>query len=326
MTGLLRIQDTSVATRKISVIIPVYNAERYISETIESVLNQTGCELEIIVVDDGSTDTTQQVVALFGDRVRYLQQQNAGPAAARNLGVSVARHDWIAFLDADDLWAPDKLQRQLEMAESTGASVVYTNTRNFGDLNCVAELRMSPQNMPAGDVFAALLMDNFMTLSSVTIRKDAFLQAGGFRERYFGTEDWDLWLRLAASGVRFAAVPEALTLYRWHSTSLSKNHRRMKMLREETLRAALAAPGTHTVTVGLRRRAVANMLATSAWFIEQAEPGQALGWYLSALLQWPLKLQVWKSMVKVVLRLISGFCSEPVAIAAQPEVAGGAAI
>src|SRR5208283_2367398 len=99
----------------VSVVIPTYNCGRYICETVESALGQTYSPVEIIVVDDGSTDDTRERLTTYGDRVRYIYQQNTGPAVARNRGVQDAQGDWIAFLDADDLWLPYRLELQVEL-------------------------------------------------------------------------------------------------------------------------------------------------------------------------------------------------------------------
>ena len=108
----------------VSVVIPAFNGERFIGPTIESALAQTYSSVEIIVVDDGSTDATQEAVRRFGDRVRYLRQSNQGGAAARNQGISAARGDWVAFLDQDDLWLPQKLERQAAVFLAEPSTVV----------------------------------------------------------------------------------------------------------------------------------------------------------------------------------------------------------
>lgn len=286
--------------------MPAYNAERSIAESIQSALNQTGCEVEVIVVDDGSSDKTRDVVLAIGDRrVRCIQQKNAGPAVARNRGVEAAKHEWIAFLDADDLWQPQKLARQLETAHRTNAAIVYTLTRNFGNCDDLAEVRHFPDGPPRGQIFEMLLLDNVIGLSSVMIHRRVFLDHGGFRSEFRGTEDWDLWLRLSAAGQAFEVVPELLTLYRWQEDSLSRDHYRMKALREKTIRSALRLPGRPPLSPSVIRLADANALATAAHGIAAKDPSQAFLWFLQSLRKWPFLRERWTSTLRVFFRMVA---------------------
>ena len=296
-----------MSTNSVSVVMPVHNGQQFIRQSIQSALDQVGCEVELIVVDDGSTDNTAQIVRSFGARVRYVFQANAGPAAARNAGIEFAQHEWIAFLDADDLWTSDKLSRQLKLAQDIDAQLVYSNTKNFGS-DDVDELRSVPDEMPAGDVYHHLLLDNFVTLSSVLIRRETLISVDGFRTSYRGTEDWDLWLRLSSAGVEFHPIREPLVQYRWLDNSLSKSHRRMKELREQTLNAALSRRASNWVT---RRRARANVLATSAWFCQKSSPRLSQRWYWAAVVQWPLSMNTWKSLLAASLRRLTPMPSRP---------------
>lgn len=288
---------------RVSVIIPVYNAGECLREAVQSVLSQTFRSVEIILVDDGSTDSiTQTMIRSFGRRVRVVRQPNAGPASARNLGIRHASGEWIAFLDQDDLWTPEKLATQLNVAESTGADIIYTNARNFGELDRVAELRNDPCQMPSGDVFESLLLDNMLTMAGVMVRASLFRSVGLFRSEVDGVDDWDMWLRASAAGAQFAAVPEPLTLYRWHSASLSKRHEQMKIHRVRVLQNALNLPRGRAVCNSLKRRAWAQVLSTSAWFIAEKNPFKAVLWYLQSLFFWPAEAKSWKGIARTCLR------------------------
>lgn len=282
----------------VSVVMPVYNAAKYLKESIDSALAQVDVAVQVVAVDDGSSDNSLEILASYGDRVTALSQKNAGPAAARNAALAQAIHPWVAFLDADDLWEPTKLKIQLESAAATNAVVVYTNSVNFGDVERVGDLRLPPDRMPAGDVFEALLMDNFITMSSVMVKRQALADVGGFDAAFRGTEDWNLWLRLAAESAVFTPVPEPLVKYRWMSTSLSKNHATMKQMREATLLAALQTPKGQSVHWKLRRQALANVRQCSAWFVAEQSKSRAAMWYLQSLCAWPCSVTAWKGLVK----------------------------
>ncbi len=192
-------QDEKTPT--VSVVIGAYNAERWIEETIRSVLRQTWRDVELIVVDDGSTDATADVVRSFGESVRLLQKENGGSASARNAGTRAARGQYVAFLDADDLWLPTKLERQMPLFEDEPALAwCYTDAQIFEStsgrlLHQVGDLL----TLHEGDVLRPLLLGNFIQLS-VVARREALRAVGGFDESSLHriSEDWDLWLRMAA--------------------------------------------------------------------------------------------------------------------------------
>jgi glycosyltransferase involved in cell wall biosynthesis len=187
----------------ISVVIPAYNAAPYVSRAIESALAQTYPPLEVIVVDDGSSDDTAEVVAAYEPRVRLLRQDNGGPAAARNHGVRESVGEWIALLDADDSWLPKKLERQLRFVDDPKVAVVH----------CFREGR--PSSETSFISFDQLWRYNCISNSSVIVRKTAFEKVGRFDEDrdLISLEDYNLWLRLAAADWKIATCPEPLWRY-----------------------------------------------------------------------------------------------------------------
>ena len=207
----------------ISVIIPVYNGERTIRETIESVFNQTFTNLELIVVNDGSQDATLEIVNSIQDpRLKVFSYPNARQAASRNRGFSHSTGEFIAFLDADDLWTPNKLESQLKALEDNPqAAVAYSWS------HCIDEkgkfLREASHSTTNGDVYAKLLLCNFLDNgSNPLIRRQALIEVGGFDESLTPAEDWDMWLRLAAR-YHFVALPYPQILYRQSANSQSAN-------------------------------------------------------------------------------------------------------
>ncbi|APZ93194.1 glycosyltransferase family 2 protein [Fuerstiella marisgermanici] len=289
---------------QVTVVMPVYNGESHLAEAIDSALGQIACTVEIIVIDDGSTDASASIIQAYGAPIRYIKQANAGPAAARNLGVSMASYPWIAFLDADDIWEPNKLQLQLKAAQDSGSPFIYTNCRNFGD-DRVSEERPPDTGSRDLSTLERLLLDNFITLSSVLVRRDLLQSVGGFRTDHHGTEDWDLWLRIAQIETRMAFVAEPLTRYRWQPESLSKDHLHMASCRQQTLEEAITKSSDSSTGWKLLRQARANVMATSAWFAEDELPRQSLIWYCQSLLQWPFCAARWKATIKTAVKAVT---------------------
>jgi glycosyltransferase involved in cell wall biosynthesis len=203
----------------ISVVIPAYNAARFLPRCLNSVFAQTLQPVEVIVVDDGSTDNTAALAAALGARV--VSQANGGVSAARNTGIRIASGDWLALLDADDRWAPEKLERQVARIRSKTV-LVYTGLRIFDDNGVRSE-------QPATEVTSVRKMlryHNPITPSTVLVRRKTILQAGGFREDIRTCEDWEMWTRLQHLG-EFEVVKDSLTDYYVYPGSLSANPEQM---------------------------------------------------------------------------------------------------
>jgi len=204
-----------------SVVIPVCNAEPYLEDTLESVFAQTYPHIEIIAVDDGSKDRSVDILESHSDRLVLIKQKNGGAAVARNRGVREARGKWIAFLDADDLWSPDKIQRQLDACGHRVWS--YTDSIFMGGVNN-GKKDSDLNEKYQGRVLEMLVCNNFVGTSSVLIQRQVCLDAGGFSETLQYIEDWDFWIRLASTH-EIAYVDEPLVRYRVHSSSKSRSTR-----------------------------------------------------------------------------------------------------
>ncbi|MGB3693669.1 MAG: glycosyltransferase [Spirulinaceae cyanobacterium] len=207
----------------ISVIIPAYNAEKTIQLTINSVLQQTWSDFEILVIDDGSNDSTLDKIATIADkRIKVLSQQNRGVSASRNLGISLAKGEYIAFLDADDLWQPNKLKEQLEaLKNNPQAAVAYSWTDYIDESGSF--LHPGEHKTLNGNVYQEILVHNFVENgSNPLIKKAALQEVGNFDECLAYGEDWELWTRLAAK-YNFVVLPCTHILYRMGSNSASSN-------------------------------------------------------------------------------------------------------
>ncbi len=241
----------------VSVVIPSYNCASFLGDAVNSALAQTHRDVEVLVIDDGSTDGTEAVLASFGDRVRLFRQDRAGPSAARNRGVLHARGRYVAFLDADDLWLPHKLARQVEhMTRHPDVALVYADYTRGADPAVPSEPRLRHyRHRATGDVFHNLLRENFIHTSSVLVRREALAQAGLFDPSLRGSEDLDLWLRVARWG-RVGCVEEPLLWVRQHKGNTTRG---VEFLRHQvkTTRVLLARWGDDPLAASLIRRRLA---------------------------------------------------------------------
>lgn len=197
----------------ISVIIPVYNGERYLSEAIESVLAQAHRPLEVIVVDDGSTDASAQVAQRFGRAVTYLYQAQQGASVARNCGVAWSRGEFLAFLDADDLWVEGKLQRQMQVLFTDPAlAMVFGQVEQFYS----PEL-MAPIARPSLDARQTL---TGLHVGAMVIRRSAFERVGNFAPKWQVAHFLEWYNRAEALGLQSCVLPELVMKRRIHTTNL----------------------------------------------------------------------------------------------------------
>jgi len=212
----------------VSVVIPTYNSAALVVQAIDSALGQTAVPAEVLVVDDGSSDDTAARVAAYGNRVRYLHQPNRGVASARNLGVREARGKLIAFLDADDVWHPRKLEIQAAaLARHPALGLLGTATYDW-PAPAHPDLGPAPPDVPAVVPWESLVIKNYFTTSSILARREVLDRVGPFDSGLQGPEDHDLWIRAAeVAPVANLALP--LTGYRSVQGSLSQQAATMEM-------------------------------------------------------------------------------------------------
>jgi glycosyltransferase involved in cell wall biosynthesis len=222
----------------ISVIIPAYNAARTILETINSVQQQTFSDFEIIVINDGSTDSlVTQLNTINDPRLKVFSYENGGLSVARNRGITHATGEFIAFLDADDLWTPDKLELQLAALQSNPKAGVAYSWTYFMDEQGQSFHADQPITFE-GNVHADLLVSNFLAHgSNPLIRRTAIDSVGEFNPTVAGAADWDYWLRLAEKW-EFVAVPKAQIFYRQSSGSMSSKVEFMERCQLDVLEQA----------------------------------------------------------------------------------------
>ncbi len=216
----------------ISVIIPAFNASEFLPNAIDSALKQTNVELEIVVVDDGSTDITQDLMKRYSDncKIHYLKKKNnEGLSSARNYGILKAKGNFTALLDADDIWTSDKLFKQLNvMKQHKNIGMVYTDFDNFDSRGILSTRRISHniENNPTLRLKSLLLKNNFIYPSTALIRNEVFEECGFFDINLKSIEDYDMWLKII-SKFKIIGINETLTKIRIHDLNMSKNIRVM---------------------------------------------------------------------------------------------------
>lgn len=247
----------------ISVIIPAYNQGHYLGEAIQSVLDQTYPDFEVIVVDDGSTDKTAQVACSFSDpRVRYIHQENRGLSAARNTGILRSNGEYLTFLDSDDLFVADKLetllnamQRDPELGFVAGQAVLI-------DENALPLGKVFDTPLPENP--AHLLLWNPLHVCSVLLRRDWQQKVGLFDESLQAYEDWDMWLRLARAGCRMGWVPHPVSLYRFHTRQMTRDKERMTAATFAVLKKVYSDPDLPQEWLDLKDKAYSNAYLRAA--------------------------------------------------------------
>ena len=209
----------------VSIIMPAYNSSRWISDSIQSILDQYYEQWELLIVDDGSTDNTKNIVKDFlnDERIKYYYQENYGPALARNFGISKASGKYLAFLDSDDLWKPNKLQLQFNyLNKNSDCCLIHTNYSTFESNIQTSKNFQQTLWFSNWDENERLLM--FDTIGTLTVLTETQLikNLGGFKNDLHGTEDWDLWIRVSKQG-KISKLNDDTAYYRIHPYGISQS-------------------------------------------------------------------------------------------------------
>jgi len=266
----------------VSVVIPTYNYGRFVTQAVDSVLAQTYRPLEVIVVDDGSTDDTRERLQPYGERIRYVHQLNAGPEGARNTGLALAQGEWVAFLDPDDSWLPGKLELQVRLLEQQTDVVMVCSQTCSTQADAVIPPVPTTRRLALAEVF----LRNPVCTSTVLTRKSVVDAVGHFRKG-IRSEDWDLWMRIARAGT-ILMVEAPLVVYRIHGGNRSRNVAAelpwaVRVVNDnfDQLPATLA----HRI---LRRQALAFVyLSGSRLFADHQQPQLALRTLWKSWVTWP---------------------------------------
>jgi hypothetical protein len=246
----------------VSVIIPAFNQARFVRQAVRSALDQTHPWVEVIVVNDGSTDDTGDVLREFAEvaMVTTVTQANAGLPAARNRGLTEARGEFVCFLDSDDFLASSHIERLLEpLAVDPALSMAYCDVQF---VNAAGE--------PAGDIFESLLVGGYFPPHTMLVRKSAIDEAGAFQLDLGGHADYELWMRLAAGGHRAHYVDEKLANYRVYDGSMSKDREHMRRTRVDAIeRVSRQFPARTASAISAVQELASDLFSANAWLRQQ---------------------------------------------------------
>lgn len=288
----------------VSVVITCYNYGRYLENCLNSVFQQTFKDFEILLIDDGSTDHTQDVVAQFRDKpnLNYFYQKNQGQANAKNNGIKHSKGDFIAFLDADDIWAEDKLEKQISLFESDKVCVVYSRSNYIDENGKPLAYKLSGKYLlpRRGQVTEFLFLDNFVPFSSAVVRKECFKNCGLFDESLKMAIDWDLWLRISTE-YHFDYVNEPLLKYRvGHSDQMSKNAFVRNSCCDKIMERFLEN-NKDLLSKKIIRKAYAFTFCNRGKYYAEHDWSKSIKYYLSALILDPIEIDAYKGLLRALL-------------------------
>ncbi len=301
-------------TPQVSIIIPCFNAETFIGEAIQSALDQTHSDVEVIVVDDGSTDDSLRVIQSFGDRVRWEAGPNRGAGAARNRGIALARGEFIQFLDADDLLLPQKIERQLPMVLNGAADVVFCEGDTLSPQTREEEARFRYPE-PDGDDVLYLLRKAGICTPAPLHRKRNLLAVGGFREELPNSQEYDLHLRMACEGMTFRRLGEQLFKIRLLKNSISSNYLKVLAQRREVLWHSYKRLQKRGALNDARSRAFAACMARSGRHcLQRGDRERGVEFFRQAKSMNPLGvLDAYKTPARLVFRCLGPAAAEQLA-------------
>lgn len=288
--------------------MPAYNAGPFIAESIQSVLSQDYVNIELIVVDDGSSDGTPCVAERFGERVNVLRQKNAGPAAARNRGIAAAKGEFIAFLDADDIWLPGKITMQVKyLQDHPDVGVVFGGFSRWyaqadgsfatppPPINLDTPLKLVPAH--TGWIYKDILLDSVICIITAMVRRSVIDTVGAFDESLVTGEDYDFWLRVSHQ-FRAAEIDRTLAYYRINSSSTTNVPRRDNneykvLLKTLTAKGPAGPDGIAVSASALRERCFQMCFSHGYFHVRSGDPKVAQNSFATALSYAPFRPKVW---------------------------------
>lgn len=286
----------------VSIIITCYNYGKYLEGCLTSVLKQTFNDFEIIIINDGSIDNTDEVIKKFKNiaNLKYIKQSNSGQARAKNVGIQNASGSFIAFLDADDVWDENKLKKQMPLFENKSVGVVYSRSSYINESGEVlANLKITEKYLlpKSGKVTKNLFLDNFVPFSSSIVRKDCFGKFGGFDESLKMGIDWDLWLRISTA-YEFDFVNEPLLIYRvGHAGQMSKNIEIRQKCSDQIMSNFLVM-NRHFLPWWVIRQAYSFTYRNRGEYYRNFDKKRSINYFARSIFQNPINIDSYKGLIK----------------------------
>lgn len=285
----------------ISIITPTYNRELFLSQMIESVLAQTHREWELIIVDDGSTDNSKELVQQYIDkdpRINYLQQENQGQSIARNKGLAVANGEFICFLDSDNYWPQDKLEKSVQaFKDYPDADIVYGDCVTIDEQG--TELHRNNMKRHSGRIAHLLLKDNFVSMNTAMTKKTCFNEMGGMSGTRRVADDYDLWLKFSAR-FKFQYIPEYMVFYRVMKNQISTN-KKLRFETNEKIIVDFIAKYPDAITEKQKKEGLAAFYSRKARHYAKENKTESWNAIKKAIALTPFSLQTWRSALKVLI-------------------------
>ena len=285
----------------ISIITPTFNRELTITQAVESVLAQSYPHWELIIIDDGSRDSTREKLVSYLDdrRIQYHFQENQGQSLARNLALQYAQGELICFLDSDDLWVPDKLERQVALMEAhPEVDVLHSDEIMIDEQG--RELSRKNMRRYSGRIARQMLVDNSVSINTVMARRECFDTMGGFSGRYGVADDYDIWLRFSAR-FTFLYVPEYWGYYRVMADQISSDKQRRFAANESIIRDFIEEHGSALQPREIHWGLARFYCRKARYFASAGKTAIAWGAIAQALRYAPLDSVVWRAVYRVIV-------------------------
>lgn len=293
----------------VSIVVTCYNYGRYIVPCLDSIFSQTFQDFEIVVINDGSTDNSEELIRSFleDSKLKYIYQKNSGQANAKNNGIKNSAGKYIAFLDADDLWDKTKLEKQIPLFSRDNIGVVYSKAKFVDEHGQFLDFILKDKYLTprSGEVTNHLFFNNFVPFSSSVVRKECFEKLGCFDESFEMGIDWDLWLRISIQ-YDFDYIDEPLLIYRLgHPGQMSKNAEKRHHCSDNIMDKFIKQFPSH-ISPALFAQIQAYTYCNRAYYFSGKNLAKSNRYYLMAMKQSPFKLSAYKGMlnnfVKFLLR------------------------
>lgn len=290
----------------VSVIIPTFNCAKYLPEAVESALNQSYQDFEIVIIDDGSTDKTNEIVECYAkshnDKIQYIYQQNKGLACARNTGIKNSQGEYIALLDADDVWLPNRLAEQIAVIEkSKNVGLVHSNITFISEEGKLLSTPKRDEGSLCGNIFNALFTRNaHISCPTVLFRRECLESVGLFDENlaHLGCEDRELWLRIAKK-YKIIYIDKVLAHYRIRKGSMCKNMPKMLEARYYVVNKFFPRDKPSPIVKNIALANIHKDIGDELLYAGQCQ--ESRNHYLKAFSFWPFSLRLWINFIKTSL-------------------------